>query len=136
MDQTKVEALVKEMQAAWNTHDMERFAACFSEDADFINVAGAWMRGRADIEAKHTASHADRFRNSAIQMQLAAFKRIGSDVGVVHVTWQLEGHAESGPRRTTDTRRGIWSWTIRDHAGRLEIVSSHNTDTLARPGPR
>lgn len=65
-----------------------------------------------------------------MQMRLAAFKEVGSGVGVMHVTWQLEGHGESGPSRTTDTRRGIWSWTIRDDNGRLEIVSSHNTDVL------
>ncbi len=134
VDETKVEALVQEVQAAWNTHDMKRFAACFSEDADFVNVAGAWMRGREDIEAKHTAAHASHFANSTMQMQLASFKRVGSGVSVMHVTWQLEGHGESGPRRTTDTRRGIWSWTIRDRDGRLEIVSSHNTDILDRAG--
>ena len=133
MDETDVEALVQEVQGAWNTHDMKRFGACFSEDADFVNVAGRWIRGRDDIEAKHTASHADRFKNSVMQLQLAAFKQVGSGVGVMHVTWQLDGHGESGPRGTTDTRRGIWSWTIRDHDGRLEIVSSHNTDILARP---
>lgn len=112
---------------------MKRFAACFAEDADFVNVAGAWVRGRDDIEAKHAASHADRFKNSTMQMQLAAFKQVGSGVGVMHVRWQLEGHGVSGPRRTTDTRRGIWSWTIRERDGRIEIVSSHNTDIL---GPR
>ena len=133
VDATKVEALVQEVQAAWNTHDMRRFAACFAEDADFVNVAGAWIRGRDDIEAKHAASHADRFENSTMKMQLAAFKQIGAGVGVTHVTWQLEGHGASGPRRTTDTRRGIFSWTIREHDGRLEIVASHNTDVLARP---
>jgi uncharacterized protein (TIGR02246 family) len=134
VDESKVEALVQEVQTAWNTHDMKRFAACFSEDADFVNVAGTWMRGRDDIEAKHTASHADRFKDSTMQMELAAFKQVGSSVGVTHVTWQLEGHGESGPRRTTETRRGILSWTIRNCGGRLEIVSSHNTDILARPG--
>ena len=133
MDEAKAEALVQEIEAAWNTHDMKRFAACFAEDADFVNVAGAWMQGRDDIEEKHAASHAGRFKDSTMQMQLAAFKEIASGVGVMHVTWQLEGHGESGPRRTSETRRGIWSWTVRDHKGRLEIVSSHNTDTLAPP---
>jgi uncharacterized protein (TIGR02246 family) len=134
VDGSNAEALVHEVQAAWNTHDMKRFAACFAEDADFVNVAGAWMRGRDDIEAKHAASHADRFKNSTMQMQVAAFKQVGSGVGVMHVTWQLDGHGASGPRRTTDPRRGIWSWTIRERDGRLEIVSSHNTDVLAPPG--
>jgi hypothetical protein len=48
VDQSNAEALVQEMQAAWNTHDMKRFAACFAEDADFVNVAGAWVKGRDD----------------------------------------------------------------------------------------
>ena len=130
MDETSCEALVRDVQAAWNTHDMKRFAACFAEDADFVNVGGVWMRGRDDIEAKHAASHAAVFASSTMEMQLAGFKEVGSGVGVMHVTWQLAGHGESGPRRTTDTRHGIWSWTIRERDGRLEIVSSHNTDIL------
>lgn len=131
MDEASSEALVQEMQTAWNTHDMRRFAGCFSKDAGFVNVGGAWMRGRDEIEAKHAASHSDRFKNSSIQMQLADFKQVGSGAGIIHVTWQLEGHGQSRPRRTTDTRRGIWTWTVRDRNGRLEIVSAHNTDTLA-----
>ena len=132
MDEAKAQALVQEIEAAWNTHDMMRFAACFAEDADFVNVAGLWMRGRDEIEEKHAASHADRFKDSTMQMKLAALKEIARDVGVMHVTWQLEGHRESGPTRTTGTRRGIWSWTVRSRDRRLEIVSSHNTDALAQ----
>lgn len=131
MNQKDVSGLVDEIEAAWNSHDMSRFAACFAADADFVNVAGAWWRGREEIEEKHAASHADRFKNSAMRLELAAFKEISPGVGVMHVRWQLEGHGESGPRRTTDTRRGIWSWTVREHGGKLEIVSSHNTDVLA-----
>lgn len=82
MDETNAEALVREVQAAWNTHDMKRFAACFAQDADFVNVRGVWMRGRDEIEERHSASHAERFKNS------------------------------------------------REEDGRLEIVSTHNTDIL------
>jgi uncharacterized protein (TIGR02246 family) len=133
MDEAKSEALVQEMEIAWNTHDMRRFAARFAEDADFVNVAGSWMRGRDDIEAKHAASHAGRFKDSTMRMRLASVKEIAPGVGVIHVTWQLEGHTESGPRRTTDTPRGIWTWTVRDRGTQLEIVAAHNTDTLASP---
>jgi uncharacterized protein (TIGR02246 family) len=125
------EALVAEIEAAWNSHDMTRFAACFATDADFVNVAGAWWRGREEMEEQHAASHADRFKNSTMQVQLASFKEIGHGIGMMHVTWGLEGHAESGPRMTTEPRRGIWSWTVRERQGRFEIISSHNTDVLA-----
>jgi uncharacterized protein (TIGR02246 family) len=40
------EALVAEIEAAWNSHAMARCAACFATDAEFVNVAGAWWRGR------------------------------------------------------------------------------------------
>lgn len=130
MDEAQAQALVLEIEAAWNTHDMQRFAACFSDDADFVNVRGAWMRGREDIEKKHATSHAGRFKDSTMQLQLAALKEIAPGVGVMHVSWRLQGHRESGPARTTDTRTGIWTWTVRDRGARLEIVSSHNTDIL------
>ena len=135
MKEARVAGLVDEMQAAWNTHDMKRFAACFAADADFVNVAGAWWRGRDEIEEKHAASHAGRFKDSRMEMQLAAFRDIGAGIGIVHVMWQLEGHGESGPRRTIETRRGIWSWTVRERGEHFEIVSSQNTDILSsRPG--
>jgi uncharacterized protein (TIGR02246 family) len=123
--------LVDEIEAAWNSHDMSRFAACFAADADFVNVAGMWWRGREEIETEHAASHAGMFKDSTMRLELAAFKVVGSRVGVMHVRWQLDGHGESGPKRTRDTRRGIWSWTVREQGSKLEIVSSHNTDVLA-----
>lgn len=134
MNQEDAVGLVGEIEAAWNSHDMARFAACFAADADFVNVAGAWWRGREEIEERSAASHADRFKNSTMRLELAAFKEVGPAIGVMHVRWQLDGHGASGPRRTTETRRGIWSWTVRRHDGKLEIVSSHNTDVLT-PSP-
>jgi uncharacterized protein (TIGR02246 family) len=44
VNQDDVAALVDEIEAAWNSHDMGRFAACFAADADFVNVAGAWWQ--------------------------------------------------------------------------------------------
>ena len=130
MNQKAAEELVAEIEAAWNSHDMARFAACFAKDADFVNVVGAWWRGRKEIEEEHAARHADRFKNSRIQVRLASFREIAPSIAVLHVPWRLDGHAESGPSVTADTRRGIWSWTVRQHDGQLEIVSSHNTDVL------
>jgi uncharacterized protein (TIGR02246 family) len=130
VDEMQVSGLVAEVEAAWNAHDMARFAACFSADADFVNVVGAWWKGRDEIEQQHAASHAGHFRESVMRAHLAAFKEIGPGVGVGHVTWQLEGHGVSGPHRTTEPRRGIWTWTMRERGDALEIVASQNTDIV------
>ena len=129
----QIDNVINAIAESWNTHDMKRFAACFADDADFVNVGGMWWRGREEIEQKHAAVHAGRFKESSMQMQLAAFREIAPGVAVTHITWQLDGHGESGPTRTTETRRGVMSWTVRDRDGKVEIISSHNTDVFSPP---
>ena len=133
MDEQAVAALVGEVGQGWNTHDMTRFAACFAEDADFVNVRGWWWRGRENIERNHALFHETIFRNSTMELELAAAKEVGSGVVVAHVQWRMLGHEVGGPQQTSEPRVGIWSWVIRDRDGVLEVVSSHNTDTMEVP---
>jgi uncharacterized protein (TIGR02246 family) len=112
---------------------MARFAALWAEDGDFVNVRGWWWRGRSEIEENHAAVHETLFETSTLRLQLAAFKPVSSEVAVLHVERRLEGHDASGPEVTTEPRRGIWSLVVREHNGQIEIVSSHNTDTLDAP---
>jgi uncharacterized protein (TIGR02246 family) len=122
-----------EIESAWNAHDMRRFAACFAADADFVNVGGWWWRGRDEIERMHTVLHRTIFRDSRMQMSLAAVREVGPELVVVHVKWRMTGHTVGGVRQTADDREGIWSWVIRHDDGRATIVSSHNTDTMEVP---
>ena len=133
MDERAIAALVGEVEQAWNSHDMSRFAACFAEDADFVNVRGWWWRGRGEIELTHALLHETMFSDSLMELECAATKEVGSGVVVAHVRWRMVGHELGGPEQTSEARTGIWSWVIRDQEGRLEIVSSHNTDTMEVP---
>jgi uncharacterized protein (TIGR02246 family) len=136
VDEQAVAELVSEVEQAWNTHDMRRFADCFAEDADFVNVRGWWWRGRGEIERNHALLHETIFRDSSIELERAATKEIGSGVIVAHVKWSMVDHQAGGPEQTAGPRVGIWSWVIRDQDGRSEIVSSHNTDTMEIPPTR
>ena len=133
MDQEAIAALVSEVERAWNSHDMSRFAACFAVDADFVNVRGWWWRGRSEIERNHALFHETIFSDSSMELERAATKEVGPGVVVAHVKWHMVGHKVGGPQQTSEPRSGIWSWVIRDRDGRLEIVSSHNTDTTEVP---
>ena len=104
MNDRNVAALVREVEAAWNTHDMTRFAACFAVDADFVNVGGMWWRGRSEIEQRHSTVHAGPFRASVLTQELAAFREIGSGVGVAHVGL-LKGLMGAAGSRWP---RGVW----------------------------
>jgi uncharacterized protein (TIGR02246 family) len=133
MQEAAIRGLLAEVQAAWNAHDMARFAANFADDADFVNVRGLWWRGRDEIEERHAASHASRFRESRMANRLEEAREIAPEVWVAHVRWTMEGHLRSGPRETAEVRNGISTWVLQRRGTKLLIVAAHNTDELGPP---
>ena len=132
MDEEAISALIDEVEQSWNVHDVARFAACFAKDADFVNVAGQWLRGRDEIERAHERVHKGAFRNSVLTLNVASVRKIAPEIAVVIVTWSMVGHDFGGPQRTSDPRNGVQSFVIRDRNRKLELVATHNTDTIQR----
>jgi hypothetical protein len=87
---------------------------------EFVNVAGVWWHGRDEIERRHAERHPGPFKQTVLDSEVAAFKEVAPNVGVVHLTWTLETPA--------GTRLGVQSLTVRDRGAKLEIVAAHNTD--------
>jgi uncharacterized protein (TIGR02246 family) len=106
VDEQALEALVGEVEQAWNAHDMSRFAACFAEDADFVNVRGWWWRGRGEIELTHALLHETMFSDSFMELERAATKEVGAGVVVMHVKWRMVGHERGGPQETSEASNG------------------------------
>ena len=92
-----------------------------------------WVRGRNEIRRIHASGLATLFRNNVVRYELAAFREIAPGVAVVQVRWQSDGHLARGPRKTTDTRRGIATWTVRGRDHEVEITAAHGTEMLAGP---
>jgi uncharacterized protein (TIGR02246 family) len=133
METGELSELVARAETAWNRHEMAAFSDLFSADADFVNVAGWWWRGRDEIEAMHTRLHETIFSESQIEMRILGTRQIDDLVYVLHVGWTMVKQSAGGVRHASGPRDGIWTWIVR--AGdRFEIVASHNSDTIAMPG--
>lgn len=52
-----IRKLVTEYERAWNTHDMEAWAALYTPDSDFVNRRGGWWDSRKVNTDHHTAIH-------------------------------------------------------------------------------
>jgi uncharacterized protein (TIGR02246 family) len=50
-DEQAVRKVLASFDEAFNRHDADAVAALFTDDAEFINVAGMWWRGNAEIKA-------------------------------------------------------------------------------------
>lgn len=116
----------------WNRHDMKKFAALFTEDAEFVNVIGLWWHGRSEIQKQHEALHATRMRNSHLVSTETAVKHLRPDVAVVHTRWQLTG--DTGIDGVTlPMRQGVMSLVIVRTAEGWRIASAQNTDVVPLP---
>jgi uncharacterized protein (TIGR02246 family) len=112
---------------AWNRHDMQAFAALFTEDANFVNVVGMWWRSQAEIEAAHATAHATVFRNSRLDGGAASVMKLRPGVAAVHMAWELTG--QTGPDgKPSAPRRGILLLVLTEEGDGWRIRVAQNTD--------
>lgn len=49
-DEQALQALMTDLDQRWQQRDVPAYLAHFAEDADFVNRAGTWFRGRAALQ--------------------------------------------------------------------------------------
>ena len=130
-DRSAIEAIVRELEAAWNAMDPEAFSRPFAEDADFVNIVGEHHRGRPAIVAGHRTIFRDFYADSTTELALMAVRPLRPDVALVHVHSKLD--APKGPLAGRNT--AVFSMVLTKERGSWEIVAFHNTRQMAR-GPR
>ena len=121
------EVRVDRFVRAWNTHDMQAFGNLFTDDADFVNVAARWWRGRAEIQARHEESHAKGFRTSTLASLGTSVRLLRPDMAVVHFSWELTGQVDSEGKQMP-ARRGIMQMLAVRQSDEWRIAAAQNTN--------
>ncbi|MBW4469016.1 MAG: SgcJ/EcaC family oxidoreductase [Stenomitos rutilans HA7619-LM2] len=52
-DILEIKAIMQSFADAWNTYGAMRLAELFTEDADCVNIAGRWWKGRTELKQGH-----------------------------------------------------------------------------------
>jgi uncharacterized protein (TIGR02246 family) len=123
------ESLVDGFVRAWNSHDMKAFAGQFTEDADFVNVAGMWWKGRAEIQARHEERHATRFKTTTLASTGTSIRSVRPDVAVVHFSWAHPGELDAGGK-PAPPRRGIIQMLALKQGDAWRITAAQNTNAV------
>jgi uncharacterized protein (TIGR02246 family) len=126
------EALVESFVKAWNAHDMESFGGLFTEDADFVNVVGMWWKGRAEIQGKHEAAHATRFKSTTLRTTGTTARLPRPDTAVIHFSWELTGESDRDGK-PAPPRRGIMQIVAIKQADGWRIAAAQNTNAVPAP---
>jgi uncharacterized protein (TIGR02246 family) len=122
-DRASLEAIVRQLESAWNAMDAEAFAAPFAIDADFVNIRAEHHRGRPAIAAGHAAIFRDFYAGSTVQFGVEGGRLLNVGVALLHVKSEL--NAPTGP--LAGTHHACFSMVLTRTASGWEIAAFHNT---------
>jgi uncharacterized protein (TIGR02246 family) len=133
-DEAAVHSVPLAFAAAWAKHDGHQLAKTMSEDVDFVNVGGDWLKGRADFELYHTRLLSGRFRESTITPLEIAVRFLRPDLAVLHWSWRIQGdrNEDLTPR---EPRFGLFTMIVEKRRGEWLVVVAQNVNWLPGPNP-
>lgn len=74
----------------WNTHDMKAFSDVLADDAEWVTVAAARIKGHSKIQAFLDGEHRGWARTTSMSTRGAAVRILG-DAAAVHFNWEITG---------------------------------------------
>ena len=120
---TIVDDVFASLAQAWNDGDGARYGDQFTDEAHFVNIRGAHMRGRETIARGHQGIFDSIYKGSTVAYSVVEVERIAADclLGMVHA--ELE--APSGPLQGSHQAL-ITTLMVRD-GDRWKVRHFHNT---------
>lgn len=130
------EALTRQAEA-WNQHDAKAWVAAFSDDAEFINILGMSMQGRAEIEKRHEQIFRTIFSRSRVVVKTRKVRLLGTSAALAETDYELRDYDRLPPGiQPTDpdgTLRTRLKYVWEQRAEGWRIVSAQNTAILPPP---
>jgi uncharacterized protein (TIGR02246 family) len=127
MTLTTIEQALRQMEPAWNNHDVKAFGRLFTTDADFTNVFGMSAQGRAAIEAFHAPVFQTLFKDSTLTFTRVNIRLIKTDVAAVDAFWTMSG--ATGPAGNPwPERQGLMNLVMEPQNRQWLISVMHNMD--------
>ena len=101
-DEGAIQDILKQLETAWNARDSVSFAASFAEDANFIQIFGGQLDGRAAIQAAHRHIFDTIYKGSHASFALRSIRFVRPDVAIVFARAQVNFHEGKEAREIRD----------------------------------
>jgi uncharacterized protein (TIGR02246 family) len=129
-DEAAIRQVMAAMEDAWNRHDMSAWSAAFTEDADFVNVAGKYRKGRAEIDKLNAEQHRTTLKDTTQRYSDVRIRFLTLEIAVVHRSWRMSGYTDpAGASRPA--HEGVAINVMVKDRGRWMIAAFQNTTVRA-----
>ena len=123
VDEQAIQRILEQIETAWNRCDSVGLAAVFAEDANFIQIFGGQLDGRAAIEAAHRHIFETIYKGSQSRWVLRSIRFLRSDVAVVFARCHVK-FKERNEVREIETRPTL---IVVKEQDKWQIVAFQNT---------
>lgn len=121
-----IAAIETQWETAWNKHDVAAMVRLFAPDADVINLAGEWFKGRDAFAKSLEGLHSAKVKESVWRIEQIQTRFLTPEIAIVHVYFNSSG--ERNPDGTPmPPRRGIFTRVETKRRGQWIIVASQAT---------
>ena len=96
-DEATLRQLVTAQAEAWNRHDATDWSKDFAPEADFVNIVGDRLQGKAEIEKRHAGIFASIFKDSRTKVTVRRLVFVSPDVAIVDTDHEVMGHSGLPP---------------------------------------
>lgn len=125
-----VDQLLNNLETRWHASDSEGFAQNFHSDADFVDVLGRIVRGRAGIARIHRQNFDTIHLDSRLRLERLTVRKLSENVALAHVKASL--HVPAGP--LAGDARATQTLVLETGGGEWQIRAFHNTFVREMPG--
>ncbi|MCW2678070.1 MAG: hypothetical protein JWR70_3110 [Modestobacter sp.] len=128
-----IEDLAQQLVEAFNAKDAEAFGALFVDDAEFVNIFGARMRGRDGITDGHRQVFGTALNGTTLTLEGLDTMALGPDAAVGHATWRRDRDADA-PASALPPGRGVFTLVGRQTGDGWKLVAATNVAVAIPPG--
>lgn len=136
-DDHQIQDLFERLMRTWTDNDAAAYAACFTDDSDYVSYDGTRAVGRAEHQENHDRLFRGVLAGSALVGELESIRYITRDVAVVHGTasvlmpWRSKLPKGRLSRQTIVVVRTEDGWRITAlHNGRVRPVKLPAPDSM------
>ena len=121
-----IAAIETQWETAWNHHDIAAMVRLFAPDADVVNLAGQWFKGRAAFAKSLEGLHSAKTKESVWHTEQIETSFLTPEIAIVHIYFSSSG--ERNPDGSPmPPRRGIFTRVEAKRDGHWVIVASQAT---------
>ena len=127
-DESAVRNVLAEYEVSWNGHDTAAFGRLFTEDCDYVNIAGVHWKGVQEIVQRQAELFQSRLKTAVRNLTGVEVRFSTPDVALVHATWDVTGSSRP-TGEAVPVLKEITTMTMAKTDGKWLITSFQNTES-------